>query len=60
VQARIASYSSALTKIGVGYFALSYRVPNLPSFLHRTYTIEVSAQNARGDSVSSSLPITVR
>jgi hypothetical protein len=60
VQARLAGYSSALTKVSAGYFALSYRVPNLPSFLHRTYTIEVIAQNARGDSVSSSLPITIR
>ncbi len=60
VQARIAGYSSALSRIGVGYFALSYRVPNLPAFLHRTYTIEVIAQNARGASVSSSLPITIR
>jgi hypothetical protein len=60
VQARIAGYSSALTKIGAGYFALSYRVPNLPAFLHRTYTIEVIAQNAQGASASSSLPITIR
>lgn len=60
VEARIAGYSSTLTKVGVGRFALSYRVPNLPFFLHRTYAIQVIARNARGDSVSSSLPITVR
>ncbi len=60
VKARIAAYSSLLTKVGAGHFALSYRVPKLPFFLHRTYTIEVTASNARGESDSSSLPITVR
>jgi hypothetical protein len=60
VQASIAGYASPLQKVSSGYFALSYRVPTLPAFLHRTYTITVTAQNARGESVSSSLPITVR
>jgi hypothetical protein len=60
VQASIGGYSSGLQKVSSGYFALSYRVPNLPFFLHRTYTIVVTAQNARGESVSSSLPVTVR
>jgi len=60
VQANIAGYSSGLQKVSSGYFALSYRVPNLPLFLHRTYTIVVTAQNGRGQSASSSLPITVR
>jgi len=59
-QANIAGYSSGLQKVSSGYFALSYRVPNLPLFLHRTYTIVVTAQNGRGQSASSSLPITVR
>ena len=60
VEASIGGYSSALTKVGIGRFVLSYRVPNLPFFLHRTYAIQVIARNARGDAVSSSLPITVR
>ncbi|HEX5275390.1 MAG TPA: hypothetical protein VFW34_08940 [Candidatus Rubrimentiphilum sp.] len=60
VKASIAGYASTLQKVSSGYFALSYRVPDLPAFLHRTYTIVVTAQNARGASVSSSLPITVR
>lgn len=60
VEARIAGYTSSMQKIGVGRFALSYRVPNLPFFLHRTYTIEVIARNTRGDAVSSSVPITIR
>lgn len=60
VEARIAGYATAMQKIGVGRFALTYRVPNLPFFLHRTYTIEVIARNSRGDAVRSSVPITVR
>lgn len=60
VQASIVGYSSALTKVSPGYFALSYRVPQLPPFLRRTYTIHITAQNAGGQSASSSLPITIR
>ncbi|HET9393825.1 MAG TPA: hypothetical protein VFO29_09955 [Candidatus Rubrimentiphilum sp.] len=60
VQASIAGYSSPLTKVSEGYFALSYRVPELPPVLRRTYTITIVAANAKGQSVSSSLPITIR
>jgi hypothetical protein len=60
VEARIGGYSSSMRKIGVGKFVLTYRVPRLPFFLHRTYTIEVIARNTRGDSVSSAVPITIR
>ncbi|HKU68493.1 MAG TPA: hypothetical protein VJP85_12015, partial [Candidatus Baltobacteraceae bacterium] len=60
VEARIAGYSSSMQKVGVGKFALSYRVPYLPFFLHRTYSIEVIARNTRGDEVRTSVPITIR
>lgn len=60
VEARIGGYSSTMRKIGVGKFVLTYRVPNLPFFLHRTYTIQVIARNTRGDAVSSGVPITIR
>jgi len=60
VEARIAGYSSNMQKVGVGRFTLSYRVPYLPFFLHRTYSIEVIARNTRGDSVRTSVPITIR
>ncbi len=60
VEARIAGYSSSLQKVGVGKFSIAYRVPRLPFFLHRTYTIEVIARNTRGDAVRSAVPITVR
>jgi hypothetical protein len=60
VEARIGGYSSAMQKVGVGKFALSYRVPKLPFFLHRTYSIEIIARNTHGDAVHSSVPITIR
>lgn len=60
VEARIAGYSSPMQKIGAGKFVLSYRVPRLPFFLHRTYMIEVIARNTRGDAVRSAVPITIR
>jgi hypothetical protein len=60
VEARIAGYSSSMRKIGVGKFALTYRVPRLPFFLHRTYSIQVIARNTRGDAVTSAVPITIR
>jgi hypothetical protein len=60
VEARIGGYALNMQKTGVGRFVMSYRVPNLPFFLHRTYSIEVIARNTRGDAVRSSLPITIR
>jgi hypothetical protein len=60
VEARIGGFGAGMQKVGVGRFHLSYRVPNLPPFLHRTYMIEIIARNSRGDAVTSSLPITVR
>ncbi|HLI97428.1 MAG TPA: hypothetical protein VKT72_15265 [Candidatus Baltobacteraceae bacterium] len=60
VEARIAGYSSSMRKLGIGRFVMSYRVPNLPFFLRRTYTIEVIARNTRGDAVRTSVPITIR
>jgi len=60
VEARIAGYSSNMQKVGVGKFTLSYRVPYLPFFLHRTYSIEVIARNTRGDAVRTAVPITIR
>lgn len=60
VVARIAGFSSPMQKIGAGRFALSYRVPYLPFFLHRTYSIEVTARTTGGQAVSGSVPITIR
>lgn len=60
VVARIAGYAHPLAKVGVGRFVLTYQVPNLPPFLRRTYTIEVTARNTAGVAVTSGIPITIR
>ncbi len=60
VEVRLAGYSASLSRVGVGEFGLAYKVPKLPSFLRRTYTVEVIARNSRGDPTSSSFPLTVR
>lgn len=60
VEARIGGYSTSMQKVGTGKFQLSYRVPSLPFFLHRTYMIQVIARNAKGQAVSTALPITLR
>lgn len=60
VEARIGGYSSNLHKIGSGKFTLTYRVPWVPFFLKKTYTVVLIARNTRGDAVSTTFPITVR
>ena len=60
VLAEIMGYSTQLSRVSAGYFALSYRVPTLPTILRRTYTIVVIARNAAGLTATSSLPITIR
>ncbi|HEV3153098.1 MAG TPA: hypothetical protein VGZ02_04785 [Candidatus Baltobacteraceae bacterium] len=60
VEARIGGYSSNLLKTGAGRFTLRYRVPFVPFFLKKTYTVRLIARNTRGDAVSTTFPITVR
>ena len=60
VVAHIAGYAKPLAKVGLGRFVLTYQVPNLPSFLRRTYTIEVIARNTAGSAVTGGIPITIR
>ncbi len=59
VEARVATYSIAVPKTGVGTFALTYVVPNVPFFLHRTYTMTIIARNARGDMATTDVPLTI-
>lgn len=60
VEARIGGYGASMEKVGVGRFALSYRVPNLPFFLHRTFMVQIIARNTRGQAVSTAIPLTIR
>jgi len=60
VQARIGGYAMTLVKTGVGRFALTYTVAPLPWFIRGTFNMRVIATNTRGDTVETSIPLTVR
>ncbi len=59
VEARIATFSISVPKVGVGRFALNYVVPNVPFFLHGTYPMTLIARNTAGEAVRRVIPITV-
>ena len=60
VELRIAGFSMSMPKTKPGHFALSYQVPNVPFFFHKTYDMNVIARNTRGDAAKTSVPITIR
>jgi hypothetical protein len=60
VEVRVATYAFTLQKVGVGRFAMTYRVGNIPFFVHGTFPMKIIARNTRGDAVERSLPLTVR
>ncbi len=60
VEARLGGYGVNMTKVAPGTFAMRYTTGDIPFFLHRTYTIDVIARNARGDTDTREIPITVR
>lgn len=60
VEARIGGYAVTLQKTGVGRFALTYKVGQLPWFVHGNFTMQVIARNTRGDAVTREIPLTVR
>jgi hypothetical protein len=60
VEARIGTYGVSFQKVGIGQFAIKLVVPNVPFFLHQTYTMQVIAHNSAGATTTQALPITVR
>jgi hypothetical protein len=60
VEARIGGYAVTLQKVGVGRFALTYKVGELPWFVRGNFTMQVIARNARGASVVRDIPLKVR
>ena len=60
VEVRIATYGIGLKKIGVGRFALAYRLAYVPFFVRGTYPMHFIARNTRGDAVDRTLPLTIR
>ena len=59
VQARIGGYAVTLAKVGVGRFALTYKVW-VPWFVHGNFTMHVIARNTRGDTIVRDVPIQLR
>jgi len=60
VEARITNYAVPLTREGVGRFSLAYKVPWIPFWLHRTYTLQIVARSVDGFEVKASIPIQLR
>ena len=60
VQADVASYVMPLTKTGIGRFALSYVVPNIPKPFRGTYALKIIAHNAAGVTANASTSITIK
>jgi hypothetical protein len=60
VEARITNYAVAMTRDGVGRFSLSYKVPWIPFWLHRAYTLQIVARSVDGVEVKEYIPIQLR
>lgn len=60
VELRLAGYSMTMRKIGVGAFATTYVIPDIPVFLKRTYDLQVIARNVDGTQDTQSIPIDIR
>lgn len=59
VEARLYGYSMPLQRVGVGHFLLVYTVPEIPSYLKRSWPVQVIARNADGAVASKQLTISV-
>jgi hypothetical protein len=59
VEVRVATYGFGLQKVGVGRFALSYRLGSIPFFAHGTYPMRIIARNTRGDTAERTLSLTI-
>lgn len=60
VEVRIATFGMGMAKTGIGRFALTYPIGNLPFFVRGTFQMHVIARNTRGVSTETTIPITVR
>lgn len=60
VEVRVATYGVSLRKTGVGRFAMSYKIGDIPFFVKGTYPMRVIARNSRGDAVEQTLDLTLR
>ncbi len=59
VEARVQALSMNVPRTDFGQFSVTYKVPPLPSFLKRTYDLQVIARNADGVAIVAYVPIRV-
>lgn len=57
VEVRIGGYAANIPRLTYGEFSYKQRVPDLPGFLKRDYTLTVTARNAAGAAVSENIPV---
>lgn len=60
VEVRVGGYGMSLQKIDATTFVGSYRVPWVPFFLHRTWTVRVIARNMEGVATERDTSIVIR
>lgn len=60
VEAKVASYVIPLAKTGIGHFALSYVVPNIPKPFRGTYALSIIAHNTQGQTTTESTSVTIK
>ena len=61
VEARVEGYSSSLPKVGVGEFAIAYKVPPvIPFYLQHSYSLHLIARNVDGAQATRDLPVSLR
>jgi len=60
VEARITNYAVAMKQESPGHFSLSYKVPWIPFWLHRGYTLQIIARSFDGVEVKEIIPIQFR
>lgn len=60
VEVRVGGYGMSLQKVGATTFVGSYRVPWVPFFLHRTWTVRVIARTIAGRATERDTAIAIR
>lgn len=60
VEVRIGGYGSSMKKIDATTFVIAYRVPWVPFFLHRSWTVRVIARNTAGVATERDTAIAIR
>ncbi|PZR59599.1 MAG: hypothetical protein DLM50_00370 [Candidatus Meridianibacter frigidus] len=60
LEVRLGPRTANMRRTTFGQFEGSYRIPWVPAFLHRSYTVQVIARNAAGEATEVRVPVTYR